>query len=146
MSKMLNKKMVKNIDKCFHPVSQTSTFGELWGFASFLETNFLPLNNSGVPGQKPFLSQRHPVVLTHPQQCTSNAEGDCLGLAREAAPMSFDKHIITTFVSQTYQWDFDILKPQWIALKIVLHSIMYNHHEHLKKLMKLPGEENSYCN
>jgi len=34
--------------------------------------------------------------------------------------MSFDKHIITTFVSQTYQWDFDILKPQWIALKIFL--------------------------
>lgn len=124
-----------------HPIFPTSTFGELWGFASFLETNFLPLNNSGVPGQKPFLSQRSSVVLTYPQQCTSNAQGDCLSLTREASPMSFDKNIITTFISQSYQWHFDILKPQWIALKIFLHS-----NRKSKKLMKLHGEENSYCN
>lgn len=135
------------MDKCLHPIISTLTFGELWGFTSFLETNFLPLNNSRVPSQKPFPSQRYSVVLTHLQQCTSNAKGDCLSLTGEATPMSFDKHIVITFISQGYQWDFDILKPQWIALKIFLHNInRQNHKDHVNNSMKLFGEQNGYCN
>lgn len=104
----------------------TSTFGILRGFTSFLQTNFLPLNHSGISGKKSFLSQRCSMIFAHLQQGTGNAKRDCLSLTREATTLSFDKNIITTFISQSYQRDFNVLKPQWISLKIFLHKINVN--------------------
>jgi hypothetical protein len=43
--------------------------------------------------------------------------------------MSFDKHVIAALIPQSYQWDFHILKPQWIALKIFLYSDRKPHHK-----------------
>lgn len=34
--------------------------------------------------------------------------------------MSFNEHVITVFITQCHQWYFDILKPQWVALKVLL--------------------------
>lgn len=104
----------------------TSTFGILRGFTSFLQTNFLPLNHSGISGKKSFLSQWCSMIFAHLQQGTGNAKRDCLCLTRQATTLSFDKNIITTFISQSYQRDLNVLKPQWVSLKIFLHKINVN--------------------
>ena len=60
------------------------------------------------------------MIFAHLQQGTSNAKRDCLSLTRQATALSFDKNIIITFISQSYQGDLNVLKPQWISLKIFL--------------------------